>query len=206
MLQIFVTGTYILRNDSLIWFLFEYNQQVRVNVLNGNDNRPLLEQLEYTVKIYENTTVNTEILRVQATDLDQGDRLAYSLDSAACESSLSKFTVQSKTGAITTLEPLDHEMQRVHILTVQVKDHSFVNHRNYTQVIINIMDSNDHAPEFGSNEYKGNVFETATVGTRVSEVYAYDRDQGTNAQITYSIVSGENQLNKINVAFLPNPS
>ena len=82
-------------------------------------------------------------------------------------------------------------MQKVHILTIQVKDHTFVTHRNYTRVIINILDSNDHAPEFGANEYEGNVFETAAVGTRVTEVYAFDRDQGTNAQITYSIVSGQ---------------
>ncbi|XP_033631597.1 protocadherin Fat 1-like isoform X4 [Asterias rubens] len=167
----------------------ELETHILVTVLNANDNPPLLEQLEYTVNIYENTTVDSEILVVKATDLDEGDRITYSIDSASSESSLSKFNIQSRSGILTTTAPLDHEMQKVHILTIQVKDHTFVTHRNYTRVIINILDSNDHAPEFGANEYEGNVFETAAVGTRVTEVYAFDRDQGTNAQITYSIVS-----------------
>ncbi|XP_038055589.1 protocadherin Fat 1-like isoform X3 [Patiria miniata] len=171
----------------------EVTQTIRVMVMNFNDNPPLLEKLEYSVDIYENTTIGTEILRIRATDRDHSDRLTYSLKGAADQASMSIFRVHSKTGALTTTAPLDHETRRRHVLTVQVKDHNLVTHRNYTRVLVNILDSNDHAPEFGASAYEGRVFETAAVGTQITQVHAYDKDQGTNAEVTYSIVSVDRQ-------------
>ncbi|XP_022108017.1 protocadherin Fat 1-like isoform X2 [Acanthaster planci] len=171
----------------------EVTQTIRVSVLNANDNPPLLEQLKYTVDIYENTTIGMEILQVRASDRDRSDRLTYSLKGAADQTSLSMFRVHSKTGMLTTIAPLDHEMRHRHVLTIQVKDHTLVTHRNYTRVVVNILDSNDHAPEFGASAYEGRVFETAAVGTQITQVYAYDKDQGTNAEVTYSIISVNRQ-------------
>lgn len=62
--------------------------------------------------------------------------------------------------------------------------------RNFAKVIIKVHDFNNHIPEFTSKLIQGKVFETASVGTRVVQVYAIDRDSGDNAKITYSIVSG----------------
>lgn len=53
-----------------------------------------------------------------------------------------------------------------------------------------VHDFNNHIPEFTSKLIQGKVYETASVGTRVVQVYAIDRDAGDNARITYSIVSG----------------
>lgn len=45
-------------------------------------------------------------------------------------------------------------------------------------------------PEFTSKIVEGKVYETATIGSYVAQMYAIDRDIGDNAKITYSIVSG----------------
>ena len=62
--------------------------------------------------------------------------------------------------------------------------------RNYTRVTINVLDHNDHRPEFLSDVFFGRVFETAAIGTSVVQVLAVDADRGQNAEITYSIQTG----------------
>ena len=63
--------------------------------------------------------------------------------------------------------------------------------RGFARVIVNVIDHNDHAPEFLSAEYEGHVFSTAAAGTSVLQVQALDRDKGINAEVTYSILSGK---------------
>lgn len=138
----------------------------------------------------ENDVIGTEVTRIQASDPDLVDKLSYRLYSTADSASANKFEVDLWTGRITIREPLDHEIQRQHILNVEVKDQGLVTHRTYARVVINIVDINDHVPMFSAESYSGQVFETAAVGTQVLEVYAYDRDEGINAEVTYSILSG----------------
>jgi hypothetical protein len=63
--------------------------------------------------------------------------------------------------------------------------------RNFARVSINVLDSNDHPPEFATSLVKGRVFETSAVGTNIVQVVATDRDHGENGVVTYSIASGE---------------
>lgn len=70
------------------------------------------------------------------------------------------------------------------------KDLDTPSRRGYARVFINVHDHNDHQPEFTSQLIQGKVFETASIGTAVVQVYAIDRDRGDNSCITYSITSG----------------
>eukprot|EP00079_Xenopus_tropicalis_P037638 XP_017951409.1 PREDICTED: cadherin-23-like [Xenopus tropicalis] len=46
--------------------------QVKINLINENDNRPIFSQALYNISLYENVTVGTTILKIQATDNDIG--------------------------------------------------------------------------------------------------------------------------------------
>ena len=164
--------------------------QIHVDVLDYNDNIPVLKKEIYTVDILENVDIGTEVVQIEATDPDIDDQLSFRLYSTADSNSKAKFQVDLWTGMITVKEPLDHEVQRQHILNIEVKDQGLVTHRTHARVIINIVDINDHVPLFSAESYSGQVFENAAVGTQVVEVYAYDRDEGVNAEVTYSILSG----------------
>ena len=59
------------------------------------------------------------------------------------------------------------------------------------RVIVNVDDTNDNAPWFIGTPYTGRVFESAAVGSAVLQVTALDKDKGYNAEIIYSIESGE---------------
>ncbi|XP_071495031.1 protocadherin Fat 1-like [Diadema antillarum] len=164
---------------------------VHINVIDINDNPPVLEQEVYEVDIPENTHVGTPLLQVVATDRDATDRIFYTLPTTTADpASRYKFRIDTSSGVIVLNESLDHESQRRHVLTVEVKDYNLGVHRTYARVVVNVLDSNDHVPEFSAESYEGKVYETAAVGTRVVDVYAFDRDQGSNAELTYSIVQG----------------
>ena len=87
-------------------------------------------------------------------------------------------------------EELDHEVRSHYQLTVMVRDQGTQSHRNYSYISVILEDHNDHAPEFLESVIEGKVFETAAVGTAVVEVVAIDNDKGSNAEIVFSISTG----------------
>ena len=77
-----------------------------------------------------------------------------------------------------------------HLLTVSVKDQGTPSKRNFARVIIDVVDHNDHAPEFMSDLVQVRIFETAVVSSVVTVMKALDKDRGDNGRIFYSINSG----------------
>ncbi|XP_068085238.1 fat-like cadherin-related tumor suppressor homolog [Anabrus simplex] len=164
--------------------------QLYVDVIDINDHRPIFSEKVYGVEISENVEKGTEILQLLATDEDEDKKVFYSLHAARNPASLSIFKIDSMTGSVILKEKLDRETIEEHILTVMVKDQGTPSKRNYARVIVTVHDHNDHAPEFTSQIIQGKVYETASVGSAVVQVFAIDRDRGDNAKITYSITSG----------------
>lgn len=77
-----------------------------------------------------------------------------------------------------------------HMLTVVVSDSSSPVKRHFARVVVNVTDSNDHAPQWTGGVLQAQVLENAFVGSRVVTVTAIDKDHGDNAVVTYAIVSG----------------
>lgn len=164
---------------------------VTISIVDTNDNWPEFSETTFRAEISESIPTGTDILQLTGVDADMDKRLFYSIYNSASPVSLQKFTVDSLTGVLSTRQALDHEEARRHVLTVMVKDTGTpVNKRNFARVVIDVSDHNDHQPEFLSPMFEGKVFETAAIGTSVVDVRAVDRDRGRNAQMTFTIVSG----------------
>lgn len=86
------------------------------------------------------------------------------------------------------------------IFLVQVRDQDIPVKRNLVRVIVNVVDTNDNAPWFIGTPYSGRVFESAAVGSAVLQVTALDKDKGHNAEIIYSIDSG-NDTHRLALVF-----
>ena len=65
-------------------------------------------------------------------------------------------------------------------------------------MLVNIKDENDNSPSFTRSQYSATILEGRPAGTIVTKVTATDDDVGTNAQLTYSITSG-NQHNRFTI-------
>ncbi|XP_015744320.1 protocadherin Fat 1 isoform X1 [Python bivittatus] len=164
--------------------------QVYIKVIDTNDHRPEFSLLEYQVVIAEDILPESEILQVTASDRDEKNKLIYTMQSSMDPISLKKFRLDPVTGSLYTVEKLDHEVIHQHVLTVMVRDQDVPVKRNFAKIIINVSDTNDHAPYFTSSSYEGQVYESAAVGSMVVQVTALDKDKGENAEIIYSIESG----------------
>ncbi|XP_075448649.1 protocadherin Fat 3 isoform X3 [Ascaphus truei] len=164
--------------------------QVLIRVLDNNDNGPEFSEQSYDHVICEDVLPDTEILQIKATDKDENHKLSYIIHSSIDPISMRKFRIDPSTGVLYTAERLDHEAQAHHILTVMVRDQEFPYRRNLARVTINVEDANDHSPYFTSPLYEASVFESATVGSTVLQVTALDRDKGENAELIYSIETG----------------
>uniref|UniRef100_A0A5F7ZKI0 FAT atypical cadherin 1 n=1 Tax=Macaca mulatta TaxID=9544 RepID=A0A5F7ZKI0_MACMU len=164
--------------------------QVFIKVIDTNDHRPQFSTSKYEVVIPEDTVPETEILHISAVDQDEKNRLIYTLQGSRDPLSLKKFRLDPATGSLYTSEKLDHEAVHQHTLTVMVRDQDVPVKRNFARIVVNVSDTNDHAPWFTASSYKGRVYESAAVGSVVLQVTALDKDKGKNAEVLYSIESG----------------
>ncbi|XP_026158683.1 protocadherin Fat 1a isoform X2 [Mastacembelus armatus] len=164
--------------------------QVLIRVIDTNNHRPQFSQQAYVVNIPEDKPEGTEVLQISAADRDDKNKLTFTLLSSTDPYSLRKFRLDPGTGMLYTAERLDHETMHRHILTVMVRDQDIPVKRNLVRVIVNVDDTNDNAPWFIGTPYSGRVFESAAVGSAVLQVTALDKDKGYNAEVVYSIESG----------------
>ncbi|KAL4679485.1 hypothetical protein H8959_009135 [Pygathrix nigripes] len=154
-----------------------------------NDNAPEFSADPYAITVFENTEPGTLLTRVQATDADSGlnRKILYSL----IDSADGQFSINELSGIIQLEKPLDRELQAVYTLSLKAVDQGLPRRLTATgTVVVSVLDINDNPPVFEYREYGATVSEDILVGTEVLQVYAASRDIEANAEITYSILSG----------------
>ncbi|XP_017121894.1 fat-like cadherin-related tumor suppressor homolog isoform X1 [Drosophila elegans] len=161
-----------------------------VQVIDINDNPPQFAKDVYHVNISENIEEESVIMQLHATDRDEDKKLFYHLHATQDPSSLALFRIDSISGNVIVTQRLDFEKTAQHILIVFVKDQGAPGKRNYAKIIVNVHDHNDHHPEFTAKIIQSKVPESAAIGSKLAEVRAIDRDSGRNAEIQYSIITG----------------
>lgn len=165
--------------------------QVRVEVLDANDNWPSFSESLYEVEVSESTAPGTPILQLTATDADEDPRLSYTLHNSAQTGSLALFALEAGTGRLRVARPLDREACERHLLTVGVRDAGRPEARwGFARVLVRLVDHNDHPPEFPEARYEVRVSEAAAPGTALLALRAHDRDRGHNARLSYTIARG----------------
>ena len=128
------------------------------------------------------------ITNVVATDEDDGvnSLISYQITSGDTR----KFTIDSKTGAITTSARLDREQASSYRLVVTAKDHGNPSLSSTVAVMVTVLDENDNTPRFTSLFYQASVLENTAIMTNALQVTATDPDEGQNGLVTFAIVSG----------------
>ncbi|CAM4590069.1 unnamed protein product [Lepidochelys olivacea] len=160
--------------------------QIRVIVLDANDNAPVFSQPVYKVNVLENVPVGSLLLTVNATDPDEAinSEVTYSLRKMKDKAS-QIFQVDSKTGEISTVGNLDYEEAASYEMEVQAKDVGDLSARS--KVLIAVIDINDNAPEITVTSVIKSVSEDSPPGTVIALIHLHDRDSGENGEVTCSI-------------------
>uniref|UniRef100_A0A3B4H5K7 Protocadherin Fat 3-like n=1 Tax=Pundamilia nyererei TaxID=303518 RepID=A0A3B4H5K7_9CICH len=167
--------------------------EVFIQVEDVNDNAPLTSDPIYHPTIMENSPKDVSVIRIQAQDPDLTaipSRLSYRITAGNPQNF---FSINPKTGLITTTaRKLDREQQAEHFLEITVIDGPVTTRQSTVWVIVHVQDENDNPPTFPEVTYRISLPERDRNkrGEPVYRVFAYDRDYGANSNITYSIISG----------------
>ncbi|XP_034385055.1 protocadherin Fat 3a isoform X3 [Cyclopterus lumpus] len=163
--------------------------ELQLAVTDVNDNPPIFTLSQYTASVYEDTATKALLTRIQAIDPDEGPgrRVVYSL----ADSAQGSFSIDKSSGIVVLERILDREVQPAYQITVHASDRgSPLPLSSSVNVTITVLDINDNPPVFERRDQLATVPEDVGVGTEVLRIYAASKDIGTNAEITYSIRSG----------------
>ncbi|XP_017387724.1 protocadherin gamma-B3 [Cebus imitator] len=156
--------------------------QIRVIVADANDNPPVFTQDMYRVSVAENLPAGSLVLRVLATDLDEGFNAAITYTFINIGKAVRQlFKLESKTGELTTIGELDFEERDSFTIGVEAKDGG--HHTAYCKIQIDILDENDNAPEITVASESQHIREDAELGTAFALIKTHDLDSGFNGEI-----------------------
>ncbi|CAI8026957.1 Protocadherin Fat 4 [Geodia barretti] len=159
-----------------------------VTILDVNDNIPQLNSSQYGAVLREDTPVDSIIVGIAASDADMSfnGEIVFSLSSDFD----STFTISEHSGLIALSYPLDFEREHNYTFFVVATDNGDPPLSNSSEVTVIVTDLNDNPPLFASDTYTTSVPENAILGTSVFQIPATDADSTSNAELRFSVLSG----------------
>lgn len=163
-----------------------YPTEVRIVVLDINDNAPVFPDASIVVSFKEDASNGRQVILDTATDSDIGtngvdhtsyriingnDQRKFRLDITVNPSGEGAFLHLVSTGG------LDREITPFYQLLIQVEDKGEPKKLGYLQVNVTIQDINDNPPAFDQDQYQTSVFEDSAIGSSVLQISATDLDE-----------------------------
>ncbi|XP_050442855.1 fat-like cadherin-related tumor suppressor homolog isoform X2 [Adelges cooleyi] len=157
--------------------------QLHITVIDVNDEKPICLRHSYRRMVSEGAPIGSVILTVDARDADLNPKLRYYLTGNGAE----HFSLDIDTGLFKTAVQLDRERQSRYNLEAHVQDREKNDWECISKVEIIMVDINDNAPVFVSNNNTASLSEDAQIGTIVIKMHANDADIGLNRKLKYSL-------------------
>ncbi|KAG8439059.1 hypothetical protein GDO86_005312 [Hymenochirus boettgeri] len=175
--------------------------QLIIKVEDANDNAPTFNQPYYQCSVVENAAKGTFVIRINATDLDEGKNqdITYKFSKLVPIQVVSLFSLDSSTGEIEVHGDLDYEESNVFEIQVEAVDSGELPLTGHCKVVVTILDINDNTPEITVTSLSAPIPEDAKPGTIVALVSVYDKDSQQNGKVNCHI--SEQTVFKINPAY-----
>ncbi|KYO39147.1 protocadherin alpha 3 precursor isoform B [Alligator mississippiensis] len=163
--------------------------QISIRVLDTNDNSPVFDRSTYTVSLLENAALGTLVVRLNASDPDEGSNgeVLYSFSSYTPQKVRQLFSVDPHSGEVRVNGTLDYEEASSYEIYVQATDRGPVSMVGHCKVLVNIVDANDNTPEVVLTSLYSPVPEDARAETVVALMSVMDQDSGLNKQVSLGI-------------------
>uniref|UniRef100_A0A8C9AGC4 Protocadherin beta 13 n=1 Tax=Prolemur simus TaxID=1328070 RepID=A0A8C9AGC4_PROSS len=159
---------------------------VLIQVMDVNDHAPEVTMSAFTSLIPENLP-ETVVAVFSVSDLDSEENGKIS---CSIQDDLPFFLKSSLENFYTLLteRPLDRESRAEYNITIIVTDLGTPRLKTQLNITVLVSDVNDNAPAFTQTSYTLFVRENNSPALHIGSVSATDRDSGTNAQVTYSLL------------------
>ncbi|XP_014685144.3 protocadherin alpha-10 isoform X9 [Equus asinus] len=160
-----------------------------ITVLDVNDNAPVFDKAVQRVKLPENARNGTLVIRLNASDLDEGSNshILYSFATDVSPNTEASFRIDSASGEIRVNGKIDFEETKLWKLQIEAVDKGNPPMFGHCTILIEVLDINDNAPELLVTSLSLSVPEDASLGTVIALISANDRDAGGNGQVTCSL-------------------
>ncbi|XP_077330333.1 protocadherin gamma-C5-like isoform X26 [Lithobates pipiens] len=163
--------------------------QITVAVLDVNDNPPIFDLSRYKINVRENIPLKSVIMKLNATDADDGmnSEFTYSFDHHTSFAGKELFDINPITGELFIKGPLDFEITNVYELFVKAIDKGTPKQEGRCRIQVELEDVNDNVPEIMFTSKSNEVPEDAPVGTVVGLITVRDKDSGKNSETKVEI-------------------
>uniref|UniRef100_A0A8C6W710 Protocadherin alpha 5 n=1 Tax=Nannospalax galili TaxID=1026970 RepID=A0A8C6W710_NANGA len=161
---------------------------VEVEVRDINDNPPRFLRPEQKLLILESRLPDSRFPVEGASDLDIGVNAAlrYKVNSNQYfDLDVKRNEEETNVLELVLKKPLDREETQEHRLLLIAIDGGKPELTGTVQLLINVLDANDNAPEFDKSVYNIRLLENSPNETLVIKLNASDEDEGTNKEILY---------------------
>ncbi|XP_067899944.1 protocadherin-18-like [Heterodontus francisci] len=174
-------------------------QYLTVQITDENDNAPQFQKRKYELFLTENNSPGVFITLMTATDLDfaENSQVTYTiLESYISGSSITTYlTIDPSIGAIYALRTFDREEINRISFTVQARDGGTPQLATNTTVVLTILDQNDNSPTILKPVLRNGTAEVSIPSDAgpnylVTTIAAIDKDSDQNAELTCSILDG----------------
>ena len=179
-----------------------YPIEVRILILDINDNAPKFPEPSIHVTFSENANAGTRVILDTATDGDANENditTNYRIVDGNDDRKFRLEVITNPSGEtpylhLETIDKLDRETRDSYQLNISAQDGGSPPHYGFLLVNVSILDVNDNSPVFENGDYNETLSESVPPGTSVLQVQASDADIGENARITYYLSESETQF------------
>ncbi|KAM4621315.1 protocadherin beta-16-like [Polymixia lowei] len=160
------------------------SSKIVVNVIDINDNVPVINVLSKSNSVPENSPLNTVIVMFSVYDPDSDNN-----GQVNCEINNNiPFTIKPTSNgfySLVTDNDLDRERASKYNISVTCSDEGVPSLSSSVTLTLQISDVNDNAPVFEKSSYEAYIVENNTPGLSIFTMNARDADWNQNARVSY---------------------
>ncbi|XP_040030857.2 protocadherin alpha-C2-like isoform X2 [Gasterosteus aculeatus] len=160
-----------------------------VRVLDVNDNAPSFDKDKYILDVMENSPLGTLVVKLNASDLDEGSNSAivYSYSLYTSERTQQVFNLNPENGEIRVKEMINYEDFKHYEIEVIASDKGPNSLSGQCKLSIQVTDMNDNHPEISIKSFQSPVKENIDLDTVIAVVSVSDKDSGDNGVVDLHI-------------------
>ncbi|XP_036798736.1 protocadherin alpha-C2 isoform X10 [Oncorhynchus mykiss] len=160
-----------------------------VRVLDTNDNAPKFNTDTYKIDIIENSPIGSLVVKLNATDLDEGtnSEITYSYSLYTSEKTQGTFSLNANNGEITVKEMINYEDFRIYDMEVIATDKGANSLSSQCKLTLLVTDMNDNHPEMSIKSFQSPIKENVAIDTVIAVVSVSDKDSGENGIVNIHI-------------------
>ncbi|NXK97173.1 DSG1A protein, partial [Formicarius rufipectus] len=155
--------------------------ELRVRVLDINDNPPIFAQTVFTGSIEENSMDNTLVMKIIATDADEpnhlNSKIAFKIESQE-PSGTPMFIMNKYTGELHVANYLDREQHSSYTLVVKASDRDGAADgiSSLCSCNVKVIDVNDNFPTLAQSSFSASISENS-LSSELLRIQALDADE-----------------------------